>query len=1123
MLKQTPLHWLPFPIAQVEWGWVLIAVPIAVPLMETTKGGKAGPNDTKKPHTKGQLHSWAEECTLNPCPRYAARRPDEVQAGGVHYHCVSPACPSLGLLGKSPPALIDRANKLSLHEEYHRREESKDIARYKAVWEGAMSSSQYLNRGVRSEFLTEFRRGIDKDTGAEGTVDWSSRLHIGKVGATASRLTDVLTSFGTCPGAVQALTETKHNPYTQGPLVGHTIEFVKCSDGGDVWFAVCTSKPRSVKVFGTSGSGYSVRWLEYSHRVTTENGSVRHVLTMSRAQDEQLLESMEDWGDLLEYDTEAGVYYYDPPADHETPGKVTDQALGTHQDRDTVDALRYLPVPRGCFDKGNIEPAAGAGTDTTRQWTREDYFVCRQLFPIRLLYFVTEDGRTPTNPPKCSRAESDPNKAACKWSAVERRGVQKLPVITQQGPIFIDPVRYFCGTHNSRVTAGTAATTRTRNRETEFQGQEDPFIYNLPYHRLRDMRYASSLLPGLQAQYVETLSVAATRRHLAGLWLSTAVGRLETLKRTQPILRLKTRELVAAASQVFALADLVPHRDSLTALQLVLYQNLVLPHMEKYDEAVCAFDGQVLKIDGTFKSASAVLAYGGSETSARGRRVTKRFKVASCVLVALGTEGLNLVTPRLSPAENSASITKMTTDILRKRRRVLGSLSAPAAFSTDHIRQHRHALMKGFGNVYPELLVAIDDSTEMEVDKSKMVLLLQDITHRLWGFTKRVATPKTHPDYRDYVADMKRVFHRLRLPHPAERFRIPWHTTCKEHGGDTGTWSTHCTDCLQSFRDAAAEATNQPQIKVPRIFKQKLERALLTPNNASTGDDSALGFAIDSLGIGLTSAPALVGFAIPPRVCIRGARRLGRDKNTIEALFPTRGYVDKEEFTEQVRSVNEFYRTVRSAAALETTHYVASQLGKPNFKRKHGRSGSSGSKRKRTTREQREVSDEVTEYWEGITMKKATEEVTEGIQEATTLKGLLGHGLIPGICTEETTVEAMNRALNSNVRQGCIGYDVAKMRLCYQRLKWDSSAIQRILAGDTTRKRRQNVQAMSVWNLAKLMLSHTTVRGVFTSQMLPVEKRTSVTDLIKNGYRLRQIGDQWDDEDVRGFFDACER
>ena len=643
--------------------------------------------------------------------------------------------------------------------------------------------------------------------------------------------------------------------------------------------------------------------------------------------------------------------------------------------------------------------------------------------------------------------------------------MQKTPVITCDGPIFIDPIRYYCGTHNSRITAGAAATTRCTNREAVLPDQDDPFLYNIPYYRLRDMRYATRLLPELQAQYVETLSASGVCRHLAGRWLSTAVGRMETLKRTQAELRLTTRGLVEASRLVFALADLVPHRDTITSLQLVLFQNLVLPHIPKYDEAVCAFDGQVIKMDGTFRSASAVLAYGGLERTFKGRCVVKRFKVASCVLVALGTEGLNLVTPRLVPAENTASLTKMAEDILRNRRRVLGSLSAPAAFSTDNIRQHRNALMEGFLSVYPELRVTLEDGKSSNININQVVLLLQDITPSVG------------------IHD--------------------------------------CKTCQEEFRNAAAEATSQEEpVATQRAFRLKLQRALLTPQNAGVGDDETLGFAIDNLGMDLARASSLIGHAVPIRLCMRGARRLLKGEDAIERLFPSRGYVSGEEFVNRLEAVNEFYKTVRSAAALETTHFVASQLGKKNYARK---SGTRRKGKRRVTESAVVPAAEKPEEWEGITAKAATNEVMNGVREETTLRGLLSHGLIPGICTEEVTVEAMNRQLNSNVRQGSIGYDVAEMRLCYQRLKWDSSAIQRILAGDTSRKRRQNVQALSVWNLTKLMLSHTTARGVFTSQMLPVEKRTTVADLISGGYRLRRIGEHWSDEEIGEFFDACER
>ena len=45
--------------------------------------------------------------------------------------------------------------------------------------------------------------------------------------------------------------------------------------------------------------------------------------------------------------------------------------------------------------------------------------------------------------------------------------------------------------------------------------------------------------------------------------------------------------------------------------------------------------------------------------------------------------------------------------------------------------------------------------------------------------------------------------------------------------------------------------------------------------------------------------------------------------------------------------------------------------------------------------------------------------------------------------------------------QGTIGYDVAVMRLSYMRLKWDSSALDRIMYGDISRKRRGHTQGLT--------------------------------------------------------------
>ena len=116
------------------------------------------------------------------------------------------------------------------------------------------------------------------------------------------------------------------------------------------------------------------------------------------------------------------------------------------------------------------------------------------------------------------------------------------------------------------------------------------------------------------------------------------------------------------------------------------------------------------------------------------------------------------------------------------------------------------------------------------------------------------------------------------------------------------------------------------------------------------------------------------------------------------------------------------------------------------------------------------------------------------------MTGLMMHAKIPGLKTDEVIVEAVNKHLNTNIRQvptdhcnssekdtraehvqedkkcnniqrlykriqhfettfqGSIGYDIAVVRMTYQRLKWDASALQRILHGDVSRARQMKTQ-----------------------------------------------------------------
>ena len=99
--------------------------------------------------------------------------------------------------------------------------------------------------------------------------------------------------------------------------------------------------------------------------------------------------------------------------------------------------------------------------------------------------------------------------------------------------------------------------------------------------------------------------------------------------------------------------------------------------------------------------------------------------------------------------------------------------------------------------------------------------------------------------------------------------------------------------------------------------------------------------------------------------------------------------------------------------------------------------------------------------------------------------------------------------------KGSIGYDVAQMRFAYQRLKWDSSALQRILYGDVGRSRQVLTRALGAWNLANVILRNKDLRGVFVLQELPPPKYTSFADLITMGYTLQSTDDKWSPEETR--------
>ena len=265
-----------------------------------------------------------------------------------------------------------------------------------------------------------------------------------------------------------------------------------------------------------------------------------------------------------------------------------------------------------------------------------------------------------------------------------------------------------------------------------------------------------------------------------------------------------------------------------------------------------------------------------------------------------------------------------------------------------------------------------------------------------------------------------------------------------------------------------------------------------------------------------------------PRIVLRRtAKRMGIPPEEIDQVFPDHGYADGTDFLQHLRGANEYFRTTRSAAADVSSGSIVRSLGAYSGPRKERRLGSRARDRKQTApRPTIDPVDDGGAEWPGIADNGLVDDAIASCEEKHTLHGLLGHALIEGINTDETIVEAVNRHLNANVRSGAVGYDVANMRLCYQRLKWNSSAIRRILYGDKSKNRRAAAQAVAIWNLGKSVVGQHGCGedlALHRNQNPPEIKRTSPEDLIEMGYTLRRITNSWGNEEIKQFFRACSR
>jgi hypothetical protein len=753
------------------------------------------------------------------------------------------------------------------HVKSHKSQGQKATSKLVALWNFLLDKSKTLNRTINQKHLTSFRKALNELEDAEPTqsssVSWDTRLHVGKTGTTARMLINCIDLFGTNwgPNKLPLQNEYKQlDDETDTPLPGHTIKF-NVRDGDTLpWFGLCCGKFEEVDVFGDLGQGCKVRWFNESHR-TEHNGSMITFYELLEDEQVQLLETMHDWGNLLVYHREEQLF--------------------------------VLPDERGgLVETPVIDPTNVGISDLRAKHTsgtapeKEDLVLLRALVSTHALHFVDEKG-LPTKPIRCQNGVHN-----CAWQPpYERETFNRIPVLTSNGPVFTTGTRYRCTTHDKTIEAGS-------------DDLEEDQRLSIHYHRIGDMRYEPTLLAEVQTMYVDTLTTASVRRRILSTWFSHALKIVEAVKIAQAAQMLRTKKLQRAASLLIrVLVDFVPSEQSLKKVLLAMYQQLVLPNMKAYNEAVCAFDGQIVRLDGTFKSATVVRLR--DLTTRHGKKKCVLRRVAGAVLVAIGLEGLCLLEPRLVPWESGHSMYGLVNTICVFRRAALGSLSAPAAFTTDNIRQHQSALLRGLWNVYPELAIAAQHA---EVGDKPSVLLLQDIAHREWQFTKKVAGPrsKQHADYSDYIRCMKDVFHQLRLPHKIDE--------------DLKSYTEH---------NARWRLTQTTRKIIPTVFLKHLLAGLLHSDKSTTTDDELTVETLLELGNAAIIALDPTVAYIPRSFLMRAARRLGIDHENVRSIFPDHGYSDGETFLFHLRGANDFFKTTRSQARGYTIQAVVGSLGEP--------------------------------------------------------------------------------------------------------------------------------------------------------------------------------------------------
>lgn len=368
------------------------------------------------------------------------------------------------------------------------------MSTYTKLWTH-ITKNNALNLKRKEKHTSEFRRQTENaESGSLGSTYWKDRLTIGKEGLTGACLAEAVSRWGKLAGSGVALPkDLEHQGQCTYPRPGHTVQFYK-TESGDVWYGVCCGDFQQATVFGEEGEACLIRWFDRSHDITRD-GTTTTYYELLNVMQLQLLSSMEDWGDLFVYHGSSKLF----------TRRMDGESIGDDDQARTGAPNWYKDLVH---------------SDETGQETMEleDYEVCRRLFPLEEIYLADGGGRRVPYEGRCSNSTTT-NANCCKWTSYRQPSrFVKLPMITRDGPVFLQPDRYECKAHGGNFEA------------TSTLKVFKPHDTNLPYIRVGDMKYRIEYALELQAMYADHQNIAAMRRRVIDTWLNRGLEIIWRLK-----------------------------------------------------------------------------------------------------------------------------------------------------------------------------------------------------------------------------------------------------------------------------------------------------------------------------------------------------------------------------------------------------------------------------------------------------------------------------------------------------------------------------------------------------------------------------------------------------------------